>query len=658
MALSGSFNNYPVSSFGLYCEWNATQSVIGNYSDVTLYVYLSYYTIGVGERSDSYINVNGENEQYTVAAISDYTSGWKKKLLKTKTVRVYHDGSGNASCYLGASWRFSGTYSGGYIGWIETATTAYLNQIDRSAPTVSLSYGSITASSVYISATASTTCDIWQYSINGGSSWVTFNSSSGTSRGYTITGLSPNTTYSIYVRARKSSNQVYGTSGLASVKTLGGTVLNSVSTVTADNATATIAINRTIYTASYTHTLVIKNGSTTILTITGIAGTANTSSQTITLSAAQRTTLLAAMSSIKSFTGTFIITTYSGSTQIGIPSSTTATVQTTSANSAPTFSGFTHSDTNTNTSNITGNNQVYIKGYSLLTVVATAATAKNGASISSYQVTAGAAVASSIGTTIAVGKLYTARTVPIVVTVIDSRGYTSSATVNISVIEYKGIEISNYLMRRLNEVESTTEITISGTLSEITVSSTNKNAFQYLKYRYKKTSESTYSSYVTIAPTYTATSFSYDNDEFISLDSDYSWNVQIIVADKLSTDTIDIVLPQGMPLMSFRQKKVGVNNRTPTAALDVVGEIKQNGYGVLGFVKALLSENFNDITEPGIYFYGNNPALTNKPVSAVGLLEVFGYGGYIIQRFTAVPSGNALYIRSYFNSTWTAWIEK
>ena len=36
MALSGTFQNYPVSSFGLYCEWRGTQSVTGNYTDITL----------------------------------------------------------------------------------------------------------------------------------------------------------------------------------------------------------------------------------------------------------------------------------------------------------------------------------------------------------------------------------------------------------------------------------------------------------------------------------------------------------------------------------------------------------------------------------------------------------------------------------------------
>ena len=66
MALSGSFQNLPVSGFGLYCTWSATQSVTGNYSDVTLNVYLKYYTLEVGSRADSTISINGTSETYTI----------------------------------------------------------------------------------------------------------------------------------------------------------------------------------------------------------------------------------------------------------------------------------------------------------------------------------------------------------------------------------------------------------------------------------------------------------------------------------------------------------------------------------------------------------------------------------------------------------------
>lgn len=658
MALSGSYNYYPVSSFGLYVEWSASQSVTGNYSDVTQKIYLSYYTLEVGQRTDSTSSINGTSVTYTAPSIYDYSTGWKKKLLYTHTVRVYHNSAGAANnIALSAAWRFSGTYSSVQIGWINASTTINLNAIDRAAPTVSLSASNITASGVTLSATASTTCDRWDYSTDNGSTWTNFSTTSGTSASKTLTGLTPNTTYYIKVRARKSYNQVYGSSSAATVKTLGGSVVSSVNTFTADNATAQIVMSVTVYNTSYTHTLAIKNGTTTVLTVTGL--TLANGSNTITLTAAQRSTVLSAMASIKTFTGAFVLTTYSGSTQIGTTSSKTATVQTTAVNSAPIFTSFTYADINTTSTAVTENNQILIQGISRLKVTATAATAKNGASISSYSVLAGSTPATSTSTEITVGTISQTGTVPVIVSAIDSRGYQTSVTVNITVIAYAGIDISNYTMRRVNEVEATTQVSISGDITPVTISGTNKNAFQYLKYTYKKTSDSSYEPYGTIAATYDDDSFSFASSEWISLDANYSYSVKFIVADKLTTDTVTIILPQGTPLLSFRKKKVGINNRTPAAALDVSGDIQMNGYKVLGLVAALTGdEDLDDLTSGGIYTQAlNAQATTDKhyPATIAGFLEVVvSASGYIMQRYTAYDNSN-LYIRTRYNNTWYAW---
>ena len=193
MALSGSFYKYPVDNFGLYCTWSATQSVTGNYSDVTLKVYLKYYTISVGSRSDSTVSINGVSETYTASAISDSVAGYDTTLLKTYTVRVNHNSNGTKTgVALSASWRFSGTYSGTSIGTITASTTVDLDSIDRTAPTVSCSVSDITASGLKISATSSATSDIWQYSTNGGTNYTQFSTTAGTSATKTLTGLSPN----------------------------------------------------------------------------------------------------------------------------------------------------------------------------------------------------------------------------------------------------------------------------------------------------------------------------------------------------------------------------------------------------------------------------------------------------------------------------------
>jgi hypothetical protein len=584
MALSGSFQNLPVNNFGLYCTWSATQSVTGNYSDVTLNVYLKYYTLEVGSRADSTISINGTTETYTAPAITDYSSGQHTKLLKTKTVRVNHNADGTKSgVALSAYWRFSGTYSGTPISSITASTTITLDTIDRAAPTVSLSTSSITASGVTISATSSATADIWQYSTDNGSTWTQFSTTAGTSASKAITGLSPNTTYYIKVRARKKSNQVYGTSSAATVKTLGGAVVNSVTALTADAATVKVVINVTVYEASYTNTLVIKNGSTAYLTISGLSWSKGTADRTVTLTAAQRTTLLTAMSTIKSFTGTFAVSSYSGSTQIGSTSSKTATVSTTAANSGPTLSGFTFADSYTTTTAITGNDQLFIQGYSKLTVTPGTATAKNNATITNYTATCnGVSVSNTTGDALTVGVVSKSGTVAVVLTVTDSRGYTASVSKNITVLAYAKPKVNSLTLRRTNDIEAEMQLVFNGSISAITVDSVQKNSLLYVRYRYKATSATSYSSYVSIlsAVTQSGTSFSYSNLELRSLAADQSWDVHIQIRDQLnSLSSLDLyyVIPQGTPLVALRKQKVGINTPTPEAALDVVGDAKVSG---------------------------------------------------------------------------------
>lgn len=690
MALSGSYNYYPVSSFGLYVEWSATQSVTGNYSDVTQKIYLSYYTLEVESRSDSTSSINGTSETYTAPSIHDYSSGWKKKLLHTQTVRVYHNSSGVASNIpLDAAWRFGGTYSSVPISWINASTSIILNSIDRAAPTVSISTSGTTANSVTVSATASTTCDRWDYSTDNGSTWTNFSTISGTSTNTTITGLTPNTTYNIRVRARKKTNQVYGTSSASSVKTLGGSVLSSINTFTADNATAKITMSVTVYNTSYTHKLVIKNGSTTILTITGLS--LSSGSNTITLTSSQRSTVLNAMSSVKDFSGTFELTTYSGSTQIGnISTKSGILVKTTAANSSPTFPGFSYRDSNNVSVAVTTDDQILIQNVSFLVVTALSATAKNGATISSYSVLAGNTPASSPNTTINVGiisEIGTDPTIAVTVTAIDSRGYSTSMTKNVPIIAYDGIRISDSFIRRLNEVEDTLQVNLDGYMSPIPnstdyildsssnyildssndklqssmIEGATKNYLKYVGYRYRRTDSSNWSEWieVTSGAEYTDTSFEYINNELIDLSSEYSFYVEFKVEDILTYDTELFTISQGIPLMAFRRKKVGINKRDPASALDVNGDIMMNGMNVLGFITALTdSEDLNNLTSPGIYTQASSAQTSTSrhyPTAIAGFLEVIiNPSGYILQRYTAYNC-SGMYIRYRYNGSWHSW---
>ena len=647
---------------GRYLQLTITESVNAKTNTSTLTWALQSLggSVNYYSTAATTVTINGTTV-YSKAATSWSSHAFPAAKGSTSgTISVTHGSDGKKSITVGFSTRVY------YSAAQEYGGTMTLTNIDRTAPTVSLSTSNVTASGVTVKATASTTCDRWDYSIDGGLTWTNYSTTSGTSASKSITGLTPNTTYSIKVRTRKSSNEVYGASSTSSVKTLGGSVISSVSTFTADAATAKITMSATVYNTSYTHTLVIKNGSTTVLTISSL--NLSNGSNTITLTTTQRSTVLAAMSRLKNFTGTFTLTTYSGSSQIGNSSSKTATIQTTSANSAPTFSGFTYEDANTTSVGVTGNNQIFIQSISSLKLTLTAATAKNGASISSYSVVAGSKTTSSTSTTITVGTILDSGTVPVVVTAIDSRGYTTAATVNITVLAYEGINITSYSMRRVNEVEDTTQVEISGEITPVTINGTNKNSLRYLYYRYKKTSDSSYNDYASITSSteYDDNGFTFSSDEWLSLDADYSYYVQFLVTDRLTSDTVTITVPQGTPLLAFRRKKVGVNTVNPQAAFDVKGKILCTELP-LPPTYITKNANINDIITPGEYVCPFNDwvaTMENCPVDSAFSLKVMQTVGrsdtgiglrQIIQTY---PDNFRIVVRNmYYSGGFGAWIQ-
>lgn len=564
--------------FRIWVKETAT-NVIANTSTISIDVYAwrtNNYTTNYGGGCNVKIDGVARGYQYW---------SWNEKpvyydsdtfLYSESGIVINHNANGTKSINVQATCEW---YADGSI-YIDSAWQGFditLTALDRAAPTVSVSTSNVGVSSFTVSGSSNVACDRWDYSINNGSSWTNFSTTSGTSASTTITGLSPNTTYNTKVRARKTSNQVYGTSGTTSPKTLGNAILNSVNTMTVDNATAQIVLNATVYVPSYTHSIAIKNGNTTVLTLTGV--TLSNGNNTITLTAAQRSTILTHMASIKTFTATYVLTTYSGSTQIGSSSSKTATIQTTSANSAPTFTGFTYQDNNSTVVGVTGNNQIMVQNASTVRINATAATAKNGASISSYSVSFGNLSTSSSSTTITMGTITTSGTVTMTVTAIDSRGYSTSRSTNVTVIAYSKIVFTSSTIRRVNEVENTIQLSFAGNRKAIVVGGIDKNGIMACQYRYKKTSDSSYSSYVDINSQVVRSglNFSFSNNALVNLDANYSWNVQVYIQDKLTTDTLNLIVGQGIPLIAFRNKKVGINVLNPTVALDVAGDARISG---------------------------------------------------------------------------------
>lgn len=112
-----------------------------------------------------------------------------------------------------------------------------LPQIDRAAPTVTASLKSVTTNSVTITWGANASCDSLQYSIGNG--WTGISGYPD----YTVTGLTPNTSYALTTRARKESNWVWGEGNTVRFQTHPNTVgCNTPSASASDPFTISVSV--------------------------------------------------------------------------------------------------------------------------------------------------------------------------------------------------------------------------------------------------------------------------------------------------------------------------------------------------------------------------------------------------------------------------------
>ncbi len=210
-----------------------------NTSKVTATLYLvqdTNYDLYIGTRSAT-ITINGAKTTISNIPAIQNTGGVTTK-LGSASKTITHTSDGSKSIKIAATFEMKATLTGTYYGTMSTSKTVALDKLDRAAPTVSVKFNSATVSSVNLTATASRICDKWQYSTNGGSTWVSFGST-GTSNTFTISNLTGGKTYSVVVRARRQLNQVTSAkSSAVSATTKPGPPQNlRVSGITNTNAT-------------------------------------------------------------------------------------------------------------------------------------------------------------------------------------------------------------------------------------------------------------------------------------------------------------------------------------------------------------------------------------------------------------------------------------
>lgn len=316
---------------------------------------------------------------------------------------------------------------------------------------------------------------------------------------------------------------------------------------------SSITINTNRASSSFTHTAVIKFNGKTVRTQQNIGGSYNWNT----------TELYQYITNKNSATGTVELTTYSGSTKIGSSSvSFTANV----TNSNPTFSNYTYEDTGSVSTQLTGNNQILINGYNVLKVTistANKAVAKNSATMSKYRLVCGnksveANYSSSANVTLTLDNI---TDMSFIVYAIDSRGNSTAVTKSVATWKnYSDIVIKTGLAVRTGGVGKETTLVFEGILWNSSFGAVT-NAITKCQYKYKKSNENTYGELIDITPTISGGKFTYNlpilgdaGAEGFNLSNSY--NIQVVVTDKISTSTYNILLGAGTPLMAIGQKGV------------------------------------------------------------------------------------------------------
>lgn len=214
---------------------------------------------------------------------------------------------------------------------------------------------------------------------------------------------------------------------------------------------------------------------------------------------------------------------------------------------APELGAVSYEDTNAATVAVTGDKSRIIQNHSIMTVKIPTATAKKGATIASYGISFGGVSkkVQSAGA-VSIGAVDVSYSQALTVTVTDSRGFTASQSVQVTVDDYSA-PTAVIDLHRLNNFEPTTYITANSRYSYLN----GKNAVT-IAAKFKKVSDPSYGTPIELEDSIQST---------VTCDRDSAYDFVVTIADKLETTEYNLTLGKGIPSFFIDTKKssVGVN---------------------------------------------------------------------------------------------------
>lgn len=335
----------------------------------------------------------------------------------------------------------------------------------------------------------------------------------------------------IFQQTQALSAANYDISGTFTLDTIPRTSVPTLSTASATLGATSVTLNTNRASTSFTHTLVGKIGSTTVLNVSGVGA-----SYTWT----PEESLAKYFTTTPSATIVTTCTTYNGSTAIGsknvylivyVPDTMIPTCSLTVAEAASLPSG------------ITG----FIKGKSRLKVTVSASGVQ-GSTISGYSIKANGATYNATPATTEV--LTTAGTNTITAFVRDSRGMASAtASQNITVIDYTAPAISKLSAYRCTSDTDSMELDtgeyICAEFAGGITALSNQNG-KALVVSYKKSSDTTWTDL-----TVDLSDYEFTGSVIFPADTDSSYDVKFALTDSFSTSTYTTTVSSGFTLINI-----------------------------------------------------------------------------------------------------------
>lgn len=634
MALSGSTYT-AFARHRLVLEWRASQNVAGNYSDVSIWLYLqsmdSYGALYAPAVGQAQVTANGVKQ--TENATSQLNA-YQKKLLLAKVWRVNHNADGSKSFSISASYFVNVTYSGVYYGTISIPSfSVSLNKIPRKSslnPVPDLNIPNKLGVSITRQSSSFThNLTVWvanrtNPTLDNDSHWVYLN-------GINNVGTSGTFTFSVANFTEMFKRMGTSTEWVGKVKLWTNGLSESVPSQQRTfrikppmNAQAsggklkvkagekiTVSLSNFQSDGNFKYTGVFDYRGVSIPVATNV----HANSMTLTLTQANVDSILKESPDDAGTWGQVRVTSYYNGVQYRTPwtgQHIDCTIP--KEDYLPVINGTpTYTDLSAEATNVTGSNQVALQSKSNIrvTIPANFATGQGFSTIKTVQASLGGATKTAnynaSGFNIDIGAPNEGTASSLVVTVLDGRGFSTSWTKTVQVYPYSNPDV-NYTIARRNNFEVDTELAVSSSWAPVTIGGVNKNAITSVTYATKRSGTSTWGEE-------TPVTFSTDGAKVIvpttvvQLPNEYSWNFRLTIKDKFGSFSKEANISAGKPIMFIDavRESVGFGNLTGTGEnrnLNGVIEIEAERYHNSG--KTGIQMNNSDISGLNGIFFSND----------------------------------------------------